>query len=86
MSIFNCDKFSDEFKISQAEKHEEDKKYLTGGQNNIIRFYFYLMNGLQILNEFRNSQIKIENFPEIILRIKEQFTEFEVQRQTLQTK
>lgn len=33
---------------------EEDKKFLYGRQNWFIRMYFYLENGLNILNEFRN--------------------------------
>lgn len=33
---------------------EEDRKFLHGGQNWLIRMYFYLENGLNILNEFRN--------------------------------
>ena len=54
-------------------------------KNPIRKFYTF-----DVLSEFRISQIKTKNFPEIILGIKEQFTEFEVQRrkftQTLQTK
>lgn len=33
---------------------DEDNKYLAGPQNRVIRYYFYLSNGLAILNEFRN--------------------------------
>lgn len=32
----------------------EDKRYLEGRQNWLIRMYYYLENGLNILNEFRN--------------------------------
>jgi hypothetical protein len=32
----------------------EEKEYLKGIKNNSIRGYFYLSNGLAILNEFRN--------------------------------
>ena len=31
-----------------------DEQYLQGGKNRAIRYYFYLSNGLTILNEFRN--------------------------------
>ena len=37
-----------------SELFKDDKKYLTGFQNVIIRAYFYCSNGLGILNEFRN--------------------------------
>lgn len=33
---------------------EDESKYLIGGKNRMIRYYFYLSNGLGILNEFRN--------------------------------
>lgn len=32
----------------------EDRKYLQGHHNWFVRMYFYLENGLNILNEFRN--------------------------------
>ena len=31
-----------------------DLEYLTGRKNKLIRYYFYLQNGLAIVNEFRN--------------------------------
>ncbi len=37
-----------------ADLSVEDRSYLQGGQNWMIRMYFYLENGLNILNEFRN--------------------------------
>jgi len=33
---------------------EEDKQFLQGAHNGGIRYYYYLENGLAILNEFRN--------------------------------
>jgi len=33
---------------------EDEKPYLLGAKNRMIRYYFYLSNGLAILNEFRN--------------------------------
>lgn len=33
---------------------EDEKPYLIGTKNRMIRYYFYLSNGLNILNEFRN--------------------------------
>ncbi len=32
----------------------DDHKYMGGTQNTLIRYYYYLENGLNILNEFRN--------------------------------
>lgn len=32
----------------------DEKGYLKGTQNKLIRYYFYLMKGLDILNQFRN--------------------------------
>lgn len=32
----------------------DDNKYLKGGKNRAIRYYFYLNNGLNVLNNFRN--------------------------------
>jgi len=40
--------------IDPVELNEEDKKYLQGKENRAIRWYFYLENGLNILNDFRN--------------------------------
>lgn len=37
----------------------EDDNYLKGTQNRLIRYYFYLENGLRILNEFRNLGLGI---------------------------
>lgn len=36
------------------ENSEYDKKYLPGFWNRTIRYYYYLEQGLNILNEFRN--------------------------------
>lgn len=33
---------------------KDDEKYLTGFGNRCIRYYYYLSNGVGILNEFRN--------------------------------
>lgn len=33
---------------------EDEKKYLAGFPNRLIRYWYYLENGLGILNEFRN--------------------------------
>jgi hypothetical protein len=33
---------------------KEEETYLKGNKNNMIRVYFYLSNGLAILNEFKN--------------------------------
>lgn len=33
---------------------KDDEKYLTGKENWLIRAYFYLFNGLNMLNQFRN--------------------------------
>lgn len=33
---------------------EDEKKYLEGFVNRLIRYYFYLMRGLDVLNSFRN--------------------------------
>jgi hypothetical protein len=33
---------------------EYDKEYLPGFYNRVIRYYYYLESGLNILNEFRN--------------------------------
>ncbi len=35
-------------------EEEFDEKYLPGTFNRVIRYYFYLENGLTVLNEFRN--------------------------------
>lgn len=40
--------------IPEEVLNEEDQKYLLGMHNRAIRFYFYLQNGLDILNLFRN--------------------------------
>lgn len=40
--------------IPQEVLNEEDKKYLNGFTNRLIRYYFYLMKGLDIINSFRN--------------------------------
>ena len=36
-----------------------DDLYIKGGENKLIRYYFYLSNGLNIINEFRNLFIGI---------------------------
>ena len=33
---------------------EDEKQYFSGATNRIIRYWFYLENGLSIINEFRN--------------------------------
>ncbi len=38
---------------------EERKKYLYGTFNRALRFYFYLNNGLTVLNNFRNLGLGI---------------------------
>ncbi len=38
---------------------ENEEKYLKGFRNRIIRYYFYLSNGLDVLNNFRNLFIGI---------------------------
>lgn len=63
---------------SPEELNEEDRKYLYGKHNWLIRMYFYLEQGLNILNEFRNwflgiaalyITLKLENAPYGILII-----------------
>lgn len=34
--------------------NEDEKPYLLGTKNRLIRYYFYLSNGLDLLNQFRN--------------------------------
>lgn len=38
---------------------ENDKLYLKGSQNRLIRYYFYVTKGLDILNLFRNLFLAI---------------------------
>ncbi len=40
--------------MTKRNPFEEDKIYLRGRENWLIRMYYYLENGLNILNEFRN--------------------------------
>ena len=40
--------------MDDPEIRKDDDKYLKGGENWIIRAYFYCSTGLGILNEFRN--------------------------------
>lgn len=38
---------------------EDEQKYLAGTTNRLIRYWYYLENGLSILNEFRNLFLAI---------------------------
>ncbi len=38
----------------ESEIAKYDGKYLTGFKNRMIRYYYYLQNGLTVLNDFRN--------------------------------
>lgn len=40
--------------INPDELQKDDQKYLSGFQNRMIRYYFYISRGLDILNAFRN--------------------------------
>ncbi len=41
------------------ELFKDDSKYLEGKENWLIRVYFYLFNGLNVLNQFRNLGLGI---------------------------
>ncbi len=41
-------------RIPPEQLNEEDRQNLRGFENTAIRFYFYLMKGLDIVNSFRN--------------------------------
>lgn len=40
--------------IEEFHTEQYDAKYLSGAWNKVIRYYYYLEQGLNILNEFRN--------------------------------
>ena len=40
--------------MENKDPQQDDEKYMPGFMNRSIRYYFYLSNGLTILNEFRN--------------------------------
>lgn len=42
------------YEIPKEQIGKYDGYYLSGGQNRIIRYYFYLARGLDVLNQFRN--------------------------------
>ncbi len=52
--IMDRDQLPEDVKVPQEVLSEEDRRYLNGTQNKLIRFYFYTERGLDILNIFRN--------------------------------
>lgn len=40
--------------MDNKQRDELDKKYIEGTHNHVMRYYYYLNKGLDILNQFRN--------------------------------